>query len=346
MNLSCSFNSYQLNFKVPARTSRNVMQYKRGYFLTISDGTTKGIGECSFIEGLSIDNLKIYEQKLAEVCGAIESGKTLFELPLLDFPSISFGVEMAMQDYQTGGRYILYPSTFTEGIDGIPINGLVWMSDKEYMIQQIREKIESGYHCLKLKVGALSFDDELDVLKFIRQNFSSNTLEIRLDANGAFTASTALERLNRLSTFNIHSIEQPIAPGQCALMHELCINSPIAIALDEELIELSRSEQFHVLNQIKPHYIILKPSLVGGFAICDKWIQLASENKIGWWATSALETNIGLNAIAQWVFTKKSTMTQGLGTGSLYTNNIESPLHISNGSLFYNLNAKWGNAEP
>jgi L-alanine-DL-glutamate epimerase-like enolase superfamily enzyme len=222
---------------------------------------------------------------------------------------------------------------------GIPINGLVWMGDREFMQKQIREKIAAGYRCIKLKVGALDFETELEIISGIRQQFSPEDIEIRLDANGGFMPADALEKLKRLSEYSIHSIEQPIKPRQWEAMAEICEKSPIPVVLDEELIVTSPNEA--MLQQINPAYIILKPSLLGGFRISEEWIRLAENNNIGWWITSALEANVGLNAIAQWTASLNSTMPQGLGTGQLYHNNIPSPLEIREAKLWYNQNQQW-----
>ena len=246
-----------------------------------------------------------------------------------------------MLDLQTGGRKLLFESYFTKGKKQIPINGLVWMGKKDFMLEQVKQKLIDGFSCIKIKVGAINFEEEVSLLRFIREQFPADMVEIRLDANGAFTHEDAMKKLNLLSQFHIHSIEQPIKQQQWELMKNICANSPIPVALDEELIGIYDNAQDDLLDTIKPAYIILKPSLLGGFEVCDGWIAKADARNIKWWATSALESNIGLNAIAQWVFTKKNTMVQGLGTGSLYTNNISSPLYISKGALGYNPKIAW-----
>jgi O-succinylbenzoate synthase len=338
--LKARFKKYQLHFKFNAQTSRGGMQVKNGYYLFITDGHASGIGECSFIEGLSIDNLDDYGNTLQLVCNHIESGSLLPDLS--SYPSIKFGFEMAMLDLKAHGSKILFPSAFTNGTKQISINGLIWMGTKEFMQQQIHQKLEEGYKCLKLKIGALNFDDEITLLDFIRQKFPADIIELRVDANGAFTDKDVFKKLEALSKFQIHSIEQPVKQRQLELMKKVCANSPIPVALDEELIDLKGVEKRELLSFISPKYLILKPSLLGGFEVCNEWIQLATEHKIGWWATSALESNIGLNAVAQWVFTKSETIVQGLGTGGLYTNNISSPLFINHGYLGYNPKLVWG----
>jgi L-alanine-DL-glutamate epimerase-like enolase superfamily enzyme len=239
-------------------------------------------------------------------------------------------------------KFELFPSDFTKGKDSIPINGLIWMGDPVFMKQQIKDKLASGFSCIKLKIGAIDFDNELELIKSIRNEFDAKTIEIRVDANGAFKPNEALEKLKRLSDYNLHSIEQPIRQGQVGDMAQLCSETPLPIALDEELIGVfSVTEKQFLLQTIKPQYIILKPTLVGGFKGSQEWIALAESNQIGWWVTSALESNIGLNAIAQWTYTLESQLPQGLGTGGLFTNNIQSPLVVDSGQLVYDLKTKW-----
>ena len=259
-----------------------------------------------------------------------------------DFPSIKFAIETALLDLENGGSRILIDSKFTREEAGIPINGLIWMGNKKDMVTQIEDKLNKGFSCLKLKVGAIHFDDELDILSAIREQFSERDLELRLDANGAFHPSMALHKLNRLSDFKIHSIEQPIMPGLFDEMAELCRISPIPIALDEELIGVKSTEnRKQLLKIIKPAYIILKPSMLGGFNNTNEWIKLAIESDIGWWITSALESNIGLSAIAQYTYALGIKIPQGLGTGLLYSNNIKSPLYLSKDYLWFNKNNQW-----
>ncbi len=320
------------------------MKIKNGYFFFISENGKTGIGECSFIEGLSIDDLEYYPKALLDACEGIEKGR-LHHRILYGFPSIQFGVECARLDLKKGGNRILFNSEFIRGEKKIPVNGLIWMGGKDFMLKQIEQKIAAGFRCIKIKVGALDFEYEAGLLKFIREKFPTYVIEIRLDANGAFDSSNVFQKLDILSKFHIHSIEQPVDAGQYKLMQSVCKNSPIPVALDEELIGVDEKNKEKLLSELKPHYIILKPSLLGGFKACDKWIQLAEKYNTGWWATSALESNIGLNAIAQWVFTKNNPIVQGLGTGGLYTNNISSPLYIENGELGYNPQTCWGMIE-
>jgi L-alanine-DL-glutamate epimerase-like enolase superfamily enzyme len=244
---------------------------------------------------------------------------------------------MAFQSLASENPFLLFPSAFTKGQKSIPINGLIWMGNEAFMKQQIETKLAEGFHCLKLKIGAIDFDEELKLLDFIRLNFTPEQVEIRVDANGAYDKTEALNKLNQLSGFKLHSIEQPIQKNNTDSMSELCKTSPIPIALDEELIGVfSFEEKEQLLVKIKPQYIILKPSFVGGFRGTNEWISLAEKYQIKWWITSALESNIGLNAIAQWTYLKQNKMPQGLGTGALYTNNFECQLEVSNGQLWFN----------
>ena len=333
------YKNIDLQFKFPAGTSRGVLLNKPSSFLILEKDGITGIGECSTIPDLSIDPSNSYQQKIEEVCQQLNEGASPETIDLSAYPSISFGLETAMLDLKAKGSKCLFPSDFSAGKAGISINGLVWMGDREFMQKQIREKIAAGYRCIKLKVGALNFDTELEIIAGIRQQFSPDVIELRLDANGGFTVSDALTKLELLSTFHIHSIEQPIKACQWEAMAEICQKSPIPIVLDEELIGTAPDEE--MLKTIRPAYIILKPSLLGGFGISEEWIRLAEKHKIGWWITSALEANIGLNAISQWTATLGSKLPQGLGTGQLYHNNIPSPLEIRYAKLFYNSDDNW-----
>ena len=340
--MKATYQKYILNFKRPSGTSRGVMNVKETWFLVLEQDGKKGIGECGILRGLSADDRPDYEAKIQWTCQNIHLGKEPLWEALIEFPSIQFGVEMAFQSLASETPFLLFPSAFTEGKKNMVINGLVWMGEAEFMKQQIEEKLAQGFHCIKLKIGAIDFQKELDLLYFIRQNFDADTIEIRVDANGAFDESDALYKLNQLSGYKLHSIEQPIAKNHTDSMSELCKNTPIPIALDEELIGVfSYAEKEALLIKIKPQYIILKPSFVGGFRGTQEWIDLAKKHQIGWWITSALESNIGLNAIAQWTFLKQNSMPQGLGTGGLYTNNFDCPLEVKNGQLSYNPNLDW-----
>lgn len=331
---------YLLKFRFPAGTSRGVLNEKKSWYLILKKDGITGIGECSVIPGLSPDNLNTYSKTLHDLCEFINHGNDPLLFDLSSFPSIQFGLETALKDVETGGKKELFPSSFTNGNSGIPLNGLIWMGDKDFMDKQIRDKIAEGFRCLKLKIGALDFDSEMDMLKNLRRNHPD--IEIRLDANGAFHPDNAPEKLKRLSDFSVHSIEQPIKAGQHEKMADICEKSPVAIALDEELIGIyDPSEKIKLLKKIKPQYIILKPSLLGGFYKASEWITSAGETKTGWWVTSALESNIGLNAISQWTYTLNNPMVHGLGTGKLYENNIPSPLTIKDAKLFYKKGVEW-----
>jgi o-succinylbenzoate synthase len=291
---------------------------------------------------LSADDRPDYEEKLTWTCQNIHLGKDKLWEQLMEFPSIQFGVEMAFESLASSNPFLLFPSEFTEGKKTISINGLIWMGEPQFMKQQIEEKLAQGFNCIKLKIGAIDFQKELDLLHYIRANFDEKSIEIRVDANGAFNKIEALNKLNQLSGFELHSIEQPISVKQYDSMAELCRKTPIPIALDEELIGVfNYSEKEALLQKIKPQFIILKPSFIGGFKGTKEWIDLAEKYQIGWWITSALESNIGLNAIAQWTFLQNNSMPQGLGTGGLYTNNFDCPLEVKNGQLQYNSEIDW-----
>lgn len=339
--MKARFSTYILHFKFAAGTSRGVLLQKPTRFLILGENNIQGIGECSTIAGLSIDPEELIEQKLENLCAHINNGNNPLSFDLSGFPAIKFSLETALIDLKSGGNSILYPTKFTEGHHSIPINGLVWMGDIEFMANQIREKIDAGYRCIKIKIGALDFETEFDLIKKIRTQYGPNDIEIRLDANGGFSPEDALKKLEKLSLLSIHSVEQPVKSGQLEKMSEICRNSPIPIALDEELIGLNPDKDSGILDILKPSYIILKPSLVGGFKPAEKWIAEAEKRDTGWWITSALEANIGLNAIAQWTATKDVIIPQGLGTGQLYHNNILSPLEIKKAALFYNPEKNW-----
>ena len=332
---------YNLQFRNPAITSRATMLEKETYFIKIWDETNPniyGIGECAIFRGLSADDDVNYEAHLKRICDNINK----ISPKEIEQSSIRFGVETALNDLANNGQRIIFNSNWLDGYNPIPINGLVWMGNQSEMLNRIIEKIEAGFSCIKLKIGGIDFNKEIKLLRFIRGNFSADDLQIRLDANGAFTPENALEYLDKLSKYSIHSIEQPIKQGQWSAMAEICQKSPIPIALDEELIGINEfSLKDKMLSTIKPHYIILKPSLCGGFLGSNEWLELANKHSIGWWITSALESNIGLNAIAQWVATLNTKMPQGLGTGNLYINNISSPICQIDDVLTYDKNLSW-----
>ena len=340
--MKASFHQYNLQFKVPSGTSRGVMTEKETWFIILENEGKVGVGECGILRALSCDDRPDYEQKLAWTCDNISLGVDQLWEALLEFPSIQFGVEMAFMSLASDNPFLLFNSDFTNGIKSIPINGLVWMGNEANMQQQIEQKIADGFKCIKLKIGAIDFDQELQLLGFIRAHFSASEMEIRVDANGAFDIELALDKLNQLAGFELHSIEQPIQKNNTDTMSELCKISPIDIALDEELIGVFLlQEKEDLLIKIKPKYIILKPSFVGGFRGTLEWISLAEKHNIRWWITSALESNIGLNAIAQFTYLQQNLMPQGLGTGALYTNNFDCPLDVYQGQLWYKNNVNW-----
>ncbi len=340
--MKATYHKYILHFKRPSGTSRGVMTEKETWFIVLEKDGKKGIGECGILRGLSADDRPDYEAKLRWTCDNIHLGKNQLWEALIEFPSIQFGVEMAFQSLRSESPFLLFPSAFANGEKSIVINGLVWMGEESFMKQQIEEKLAASFRCVKLKIGAIDFDKELQLLGYIRQHFSPEQVEIRVDANGAFDKTLALDKLNQLSGFHLHSIEQPIQKNNTDSMAELCKLTPIPIALDEELIGVfSLEEKEALLQKTKPQYIILKPSFVGGFRGTKEWISLAEKHNIGWWITSALESNIGLNAIAQWTFLQHNSMPQGLGTGALYTNNFDCPLEVSEGQLWYKKERDW-----
>lgn len=340
--MKATYKKYILNFKRPSGTSRGIMTEKETWFLILEENGKTGIGECGILRTLSIDDRPNYEEKLQWVCHNIHLGKDKLWDELIEFPSIQFGVEMAFLSLQSKTPFDLFPSEFTQGKKSMLINGLVWMGEEHFMKTQIEEKLAQGFSCIKLKIGAIDFEKELGLLRFIRQNFDSKTIEIRVDANGAFNSNEALNKLKQLNEFELHSIEQPIKTNQLQEMKLLCQQTPLPIALDEELIGVFGMENKRkLLEEIQPQYIILKPSLVGGFKGTLEWISITESLNIGWWITSALESNIGLNAITQFTFTLHNPMPQGLGTGGLYTNNFDCPLEIENGHIQFNIDKKW-----
>lgn len=343
MKIKATFKKYILQFKLPGGTSRGVLHTKETYFLKIAKDQNIGLGECAVFKGLSTDDRPDYEEKLQWLCDHIQLDKDLLLHELIEFPSIQFGLEQALLSLKSKDPFELFPSDFTNGNDSIAINGLIWMGNRSFMQKQIKEKLKAGFTTIKLKIGAIDFQTELGLLKNIRNEFLANEIELRVDANGAFHPKEALEKLKQLSEFQLHSIEQPIKAGQWELMEDLCKKTPLPIALDEELIGVfNKSDREKMLQSINPQYIILKPSLIGGFHGTDEWVELANKYGIGWWITSALESNIGLNAIAQYTYIKQNKLPQGLGTGGLFTNNSISPLTVKNGALFYEVKDKNG----
>ena len=336
-----------LHFKQPAGTSRGVYTTRKIWLIKLTDGDKTGVGECAPLPDLSCDAMgdEEYASILNKVCeDYCTSGEIDYDF-LRDYPSMLFGLETAVLDLEASSHlltsspsHLLFDTAFSRGEVGIPINGLVWMGNYEEMLARLEEKLEKGFRCVKLKIGAIDFDKELDLVKRIRDRFSFHEVELRVDANGGFKYEDALYKLELLSQYAIHSIEQPIRQGQWAYMAELCRESPLPIALDEELIGVNDTEtKRQMLSIIKPRYIILKPSLHGGMMGCKEWIDIASEMGIGSWITSALESNIGLNAIAQFassIYGDNITMPQGLGTGQLFTDNIPMPLEIRGDKLW------------
>lgn len=330
-----------LHFKQPAGTSRGVYTERRIWLVTVTDGSAIGIGECAPLPKLSCDDIPNYAEVLRHFCDEVErTGEIPYEA-LRDYPSMLFGLETALYEVRRKkeeGRDVLFDTPFSRGEVGIPINGLVWMGTFDEMRERIEQKLEQGFRCVKLKIGAIDFDAELELIKQIRGRFSHHEVELRVDANGAFRFDEALYKLELLSQYALHSIEQPIKAGQWANMAELCRESPLPIALDEELIGVNDPEQKRqMLNIIKPRYIILKPSLHGGMMGVREWVDIARDMGIGSWITSALESNIGLNAIAQLcsdIYGDAIKMPQGLGTGQLFTDNIPMPLEIRGDQLW------------
>ena len=366
MSYKASFQKQTFLFKQPSGTSRGILTEKHAWFISLSKINTthpftppfprpsslvphrsspverpsepveESLGECSIIPGLSPDfvDFDSYEKKLTEVCENISYYiKNLSELE--PYPSILFGLETALLGLQSQNENQLFDTPFTRGEVGIPINGLIWMGSKEFMLQQIEEKLQAGFSCLKLKIGALDFETELEILASIRKRYTASDIELRVDANGAFSPADVLNKLDRLSKFQLHSIEQPIKAGQWDEMANICRITPLPIALDEELIGVvGNAQKSALLETIQPQYIILKPSLHGGILGTSEWIQLAMEHKIPWWMTSALESNVGLNCVAQFASTFENSLPQGLGTGGLYENNTSSKLFIDQGYIY------------
>lgn len=327
---------YTLHFREPGGTSRGVMHDKQTWLLKIWDEQNPslfGVGEAALFPGLSMEDPSSYELKLIETMANVALGR---QTDLSRYPSLQFGLEQAILDFSNGGKGIYFPSLFTQGQGDITINGLIWMGRMDEMLRRIDEKLEQGFRCLKLKIGALNFAEELEMIKGIRQHYSADTLQIRVDANGAFDMEHAIPALNHLARYDIHSIEQPIKAGTPELMGFLCSITPVPIALDEELIGIiDKDSKKNLLDKIRPQYIILKPALTGGFSGASEWIELANERSVGWWITSALESNIGLSALSQWVATLNVTMPQGLGTGNVFTNNFPSPLKLVGDKLTF-----------
>ncbi|MCH7401792.1 o-succinylbenzoate synthase [Belliella kenyensis] len=354
-NLQFSYEKLTLDFKFEAGTSRGVLKHKDSYIIAVNEKIKKntvGLGEAGPLPNLSLDDLVDFEMILSRVLDQLTKANISVNFEEIDelvkhfvpasLPSIRFGIETAILDLLHGGNRTIFPSDFVKGQQAIEINGLIWMGDKAFMLEQIDQKLQSGYNCIKMKIGAIDFVQECELLGYIRQHFGQEKITLRVDANGAFGSHEAMNKLDILSQFALHSIEQPIRQGQLEAMSELCKKSPLPIALDEELIGVhSLEDKRSLLESIMPQFVILKPTLLGGFASCNEWIGIAEELNIGWWMTSALESNIGLNAIAQYTAIKNNKLPQGLGTGQLYHNNIASPLEIVSGTLIYDPNTIW-----
>ena len=343
---------HQLKFKFRAGTSRGFYTTHNVWYFVLEKDGMRGIGEIAPLKDLSIDAVTELENVIKEKIELLkqiefpsnfdEIGKLLDELDLQKYPAIRFGFETAFLDFINGGERAIFDNSFSKSQKKIDINGLIWMGDKEFMLQQVKDKIEKGFSCIKMKIGAIDFNKELEILEYIRNHYSSNQIELRVDANGAFDPEDASTKLKQLSQYDLHSIEQPIKPKQFEEMEKLCIESSIPIALDEELIGIDNIvDKRKLLEKIRPDYIILKPTLVGGLQKSKEWIEIAESLDIDWWMTSALESNIGLNAISQFTAEYDNNLPQGLGTGSLYENNIASPLTVENGKIFYDSTKKW-----
>lgn len=356
MPLQAEFCKYRLNFTFDAGTSRGILKFKDTYLIKVfhdSNPEKYGLGEAGPLVSLSIDDRPDFEQQLKKIINSIASFNfsiapeeipdIIKETVPINYPAISFGLEVALLDLMLGGNRQIIPNSWSQSpFHPLEINGLVWMGNQSFMKEQIQSKLEQGFSCIKMKIGAIEFEKELQLLADIRQQYSKDIITLRVDANGAFSPDDALKKLEALARYDIHSIEQPIQPGQWEQMQYLCQESPIPIALDEELIGIfAKNEKKQLLEELNPQFIILKPTLLGGLAATSEWIEIAENLNIKWWITSALESNIGLNAIAQFTATAGVTLPQGLGTGQLYHNNFSSPLHVEHGKLFYQPENKW-----
>lgn len=349
MTFTASYTRHTLNFKQPAGTSRGFLHTKKTYFLqlkTVDQPGYIGWGECSPQPGLSLDGRPDFEDKLNQICQAINQGQSLQELDLTAWPSLAFGLEMAWRDWHTGGKRHLFDTPFSRGERALPIHGLIWMSDRRDLLEQVQSKVAQGATCIKMKVGTLDFSEECQLLADLRRHYPAKQISLRLDANGAFSPEDALTKLTALAHYDIEAIEQPLKAGQWEDIADLCTRSPIPIALDEDLMgHFSDQNKQNLLKTIRPHYLVLKPTLLGGFAAAETWIKFAETLDIGWWINSMLESNLGLSAIAQWTAHLINTLTnapvQGLGTGQLYTNNIPTPLSLVGSALQYDHTVRW-----
>ncbi len=343
--IQATWKELTLTPRFPLGTSKGMIQERTVWYLIAWDTDRpqlRGIGEAALFPGHSKEFPADVRTKLLELCRDTSNWEQRLTSDLVHVPSVRFAVEQCLKDLAASGSKVLFPSDFTLGRQGIPINGLVWMGDKRTMRQRIQTQIANGNRCVKMKIGAIGIEDELELLREVRKEFNSKDLALRVDANGAFTHSNAMPVLERLAELEVESIEQPVAPGLYEVMAELCERTPLPIALDEDLIGLNtRLAKKELLEHVRPQHIVIKPSLVGGWASAQEWIDLAQERNIGWWITSALESSIGLNAIAQWTATLKPDIPQGLGTGSVYTDNIPSPLNVVKGELHYSPEVSW-----
>jgi len=324
-----------LHFRQPAGTSRGIYTTRQVWYVTLSENGRKGIGECAPLPDLSCDALPDYEDYLHAACHLTCQLEHIPHNQLKDYPSMLFGLECALKELrpETEDKK---DSPFLRGECGIPINGLIWMGNYEEMLGRIEEKLRAGFRCIKVKIGAINFNDEVRLLERIRNDYSREQIELRVDANGGFTPADVQQKLERLAALDLHSIEQPIRQGQWTEMARLCKTSPLPIALDEELIGINTTkEKEALLNTVTPQYIVLKPSLHGGISGCEEWIRMAEERGIGWWVTSALESNIGLAHIARWVSGFHPSMPQGLGTGRLFTDNTPAQTEIRGDELYH-----------
>lgn len=331
------FAPYILKFKEPAGTSRGVLTEKPTCYMRLFDENNPSryaVGEAAVFPGLSPEADDRFFYKLMELQANVRLGRST---DLSHFPSLQFGFEQCIRDFTGGCNGIYYPSQFVAGIQSIQINGLVWMGNREEMMERMEKKLEEGFSCIKFKIGAIDWKSEIDMIETVRKRYNRDRVEIRVDANGAFDMDHALPRLKHLADLGVHSIEQPIKAGQPLMMQFLCQVSPLPIALDEELIgKFSMEEKARTLDAIHPQFIVIKPTLTGGYSGAEEWIKLAEERNIGWWITSSLESNIGLNALAQWTATLGNKMPQGLGTGALFTNNLDAPIYLEGDKLRYN----------
>lgn len=345
MTLKAKYIKHRLKFLRPAGTSKGYLNYKECWYLVLWEENSpqiRGIGECSILPNFNIDDRPDIEDKIAEVCDQINQGTFQAGCLLPQWPTIQFAMEMALLDLKNGGNRILFPSAFTRGNDGVMTNGLIRLGDESSTRQQIERCLDKGFSCIKLKIGQLDWQTEYSILHFLRKQYKSSDLTIRVDANGAFTPQRIYDVLEQLAELEVHSIEQPIKAGQVEAMALLCNGSPIPIVLDEELLGVFDYEKRkNLLETIKPQYLAIEPSLCGGFDLSEQWIELAKQNNIGWWVTTSLQSNIGVNAIAQWAYSQKSNMIHGIGTGLMFSNNIDSPLSLRGESIFYRINEEW-----